>query len=126
MRGARLTLELPLEAMTHANMPPNVEVLARVYVGDQCFGLARDPKNRALFLLSLSGYWRLDTQQLVATFADSLREWDRELEIARGAASHAIRELEPAAPLLPRRSPWGGIGRATVNAHERRGKRKAG
>jgi hypothetical protein len=126
MRGAKLTIEIPLEAMTHAAMPANVDVLARSYVGDQCFGLALDPKNRALYLLSLTGYWRLDAGQLIAVFADALREWDRELEIARGVSPAALRELLPAAPLMPTTSAWRRSAPVAAAPAKRQAKRKAG
>lgn len=126
MRGAKLTLEIPLEALTREAMPANVDVIGRAYVGDQCFGLALDPKNRALYLLSLTGYWRLDAGQLIAVFADALREWDRELEIARGVADVARRELLPAAPAFATATAWRKNWPAAAATRKRAQKRKAG
>lgn len=126
MKQSAIRIELPLEAVTTSAMPANCEVLARAYVGDLQFGLARDPKNRGLYLLSLDGYWYLDTQRLVSAFAEALRDLDRELALARGASLTGLVEVPPAAPLYPRRGVFGARAPAAERAASGRGKRKAG
>jgi len=78
VKRALLLLEIRAASLPTREMPPNCEILARSYVGDQAYGLLRHPNNRALYLASLLGYFELDLQQLLATFSEQLRAWDRD------------------------------------------------
>lgn len=86
MSAATLAVNVALEAVPRAELPPNCEAITRLYNGDVEYMLARAPKNRALFLLGAGGAWRIDVAQLVATFADNLRAWDRQRELEAGIA----------------------------------------
>jgi hypothetical protein len=84
MKGARLALRFDTFGVLANELPPNCHVLVRSYVGDWCFGLVAEPRFRALYLASPWGFWKLDTSQLVATFADEVQEWKRGDDVARG------------------------------------------
>lgn len=95
-----LSLVAQIEPVAVNAMPPNCELLARVYIGDEMYGLLREPKNRGLFLASYAGYWRLDVPALLASFVDGVREYDRvrDWQDGRGASGLPVAEPVDAAP----------------------------
>lgn len=97
MKGIQIALDVRVASVSRLQIPPNCDVLVRTFVGDVMYGLVREPNNRGLYLLSPSGAFHLDTQQLVATFADAVREWDhdRGFTTDRGnvTTSEAIHEI---------------------------------
>jgi hypothetical protein len=76
-----LALSLTLESLPRQLLPPNCELLSRLYVGDLEYALAREPRNRELFLVAQGIAWRLNVPALLALFADELRAWDRQREL---------------------------------------------
>lgn len=92
MKGHKLSFLVEVFGVLRNEMPPNCEVLMRAYVGDWCFGLIREPHNRALYLASPWGFWKLDTLQLCSTFADEVQLWkrDEEFQHARGLTGRIV------------------------------------
>jgi len=84
MKADQLAVSATLESVPVAVLPPNCELLARLYVGDLEYALARAPRDRALFLVAAGVAWRLDVPALLASFAEELRAWDRQRELMLG------------------------------------------
>lgn len=101
MKGARLSIDLEVFGVLANELPPNCEVLTRSYVGDWCFGLIREPHNRALFLVSPWGFWKVDMQQLVTLFADEVQEWKRGDDIQHGRGLTGLFQTAPTRKQLP-------------------------
>jgi hypothetical protein len=80
MKNITTPLEVAITRIPREQLPNNCEILARICVGDLEYGLARDPFNRTLFLLSVPGVWRLDIPLLLASFVDA----ERAFEVERG------------------------------------------
>jgi hypothetical protein len=81
MKVDELALSVALESCPRQLLPPNCELLARMYVGDLEYALAREPHNRELYLLAQGIAWRVNVPALLAVFADELRAWDRQREL---------------------------------------------
>lgn len=99
MKADQLAVTMTLESVLPQLVPANCELLARLYVGDIEYALARAPKDRALFLIARGVAWRLDVPLLLATFADELRAWDRQRELMLGLRDGQA----PARPRLVKR-----------------------
>ena len=84
MKADQLAVGVTLESVPVGLVPPNCELLARTYVGDLEYALARAPRDRALFLLANGVAWRLNVPLLLANFADELRALDRNRELMLG------------------------------------------
>lgn len=84
MRADQLGVDVVLESVPRSALPANCELLARLYVGDVEYALARAPRDRAIFLLAQDVAWRLDVPRLLASFAEQLRAWDRQRELMLG------------------------------------------
>lgn len=96
MKADQLAVTMTLESVLPQLVPANCELLARLYVGDLEYALARAPKDRALLLVARGIAWRLDVPLLLATFADELRAWDRQRDLLLGVRDG----LTPARPRL--------------------------
>lgn len=84
MKADQLAVGVTLESVPVSLVPANCELLARTYVGDLEYAVARAPKDRALFLLAAGVAWRVNLPLLLANFADELRAWDRNRELMLG------------------------------------------
>ena len=84
MKADQLAVGVTLESVPAAVLPPNCDVLSRLYVGDLEYALVRAPRDRALFLVAMGVAWRLNVPGLLASFAEELRAWDRERELILG------------------------------------------
>lgn len=120
MTRALLLLELRVAKMAIREMPPNCELLARSYVGDEAYGLLRHPKNRTLYLASLQGYFEIDIQQLLSTFSEQLRAWDREQAWTDGRSLTGL--INPDTILLDAPPPRRRVKPRMVPAHRKRAK----
>lgn len=84
MKADQLGVDVTLESVPRQVLPANCELLARMLVGDFEYALVRAPRGRELYLLAAGVAWRLDVPLLLAKFADELRSWDRQRELALG------------------------------------------
>jgi hypothetical protein len=84
VRSDQLGVGVTLESVPVSAVPVHVETLARTYVGDLEYALVREARNRDLFLVARGVAWRLNVPALLASFADELRQWDRQRELMLG------------------------------------------